>query len=140
MNEEEVQQRYAELELINQSFQQMQQQISLMNQQLQTLNKVNEALDAVKDVDGKSNVLVPLGGGVFVKSEIDKNSEFMVNVGSNVVVSKDYDNSKEIIKKQIEEVSQVMVTLEANMEELSSRAQGIQEELSKGISEISKEQ
>ena len=136
MNEEEVQKKYAEIQIINQNFQQIQEQISLLSQQLENLVKVNEALDSIKDIKEKTSVLVPLGGGLFMRSEIDKENSFLVNVGGDVLIKKDFDESKEIIKKQTGEVARIIEQLDVNLQGLSLRSQEIQEELSKYVSEL----
>jgi len=136
MNEEEVQKKYAEMQLINQNFQQIQQQVSLLSQQLENLVRVNEALDSIKEVKEKTSILAPLGGGLFMSSEINKENDFLVNVGGEVLVKKDFNESKEIIMKQTEEVARIIGQLEVNLQELSLRSQGIQEELNKCVSEL----
>lgn len=136
MKEEELQQKYAEIQLINQNFQQVQEQISLLSQQLENLIKVNEALDAIKDVKERNPILVPLGGGLFVKAEVDKKNDFVVNVGSETLIKKSWDDAKNIIAKQTEEVSGIIGQLEMNLHELSHRGQRLQEELSECVSEL----
>jgi prefoldin alpha subunit len=134
--QQEIQQKYAEIQLINQNFQQIQNNISLLNQQSEVLIKVNEALDSIKDVKERTSLLIPLGGGLFMKSKIDKKNDFFVSVGSDVLVKKDLEESKKIIKKQIDEISEVISQLEMNLHELSLRSQKIQEDLNKCIPEL----
>jgi len=136
MNEEEVQQKYAEIQLINQNFQQIQEQISLLNNQMEVLIRVDETLDSVKEIKEKTSMLVPIGGGIFMNADVDKKTDFLVNVGGDVLLKKNFDESKNVVKEQTKEVSRIIGQLETNLQVLSERSQEIQEGLSKHLSNL----
>ena len=136
MNEEEIQKKYAEIQILNQNFQQIQEQISLLNNQLEVLIKVDETLDSVKEVKEKTSILVPIGGGIFMRADVSKETVFLVNVGGDVLLKKSFDESKNVVKEQTKEVSRIIGQLETNLQVLSERSQEIQEGLSKHLSNL----
>lgn len=136
MNEEEIQKKYAEIQILNQNFQQIQEQISLLNNQLEVLIKVDETLDSVKEVKEKTSILVPIGGGIFMRADVSKETVFLVNVGGDVLLKKNFDESKNVVKEQTKEVSRIIGQLETNLQVLSERSQEIQEGLSKHLSNL----
>ena len=128
---EELQRKYLELQMINQNFQQIQEQITILVQQMKQLENTGDSLESLEKSDDKNPILVPLGGGLFAKSNFSKKEDFLLNVGSGVLVEKSLADSKDAVRNQIEEIAGIVTQLEVNLQHLSAEAQHIQEDIGK---------
>jgi len=125
----QLQEKYMQMQLIEQQMQQIQKQLKLIEQQVQELNLTEQALDDLKDTKAGTEILVPIASGIFVKAELKDNKDLAVNVGADTVVKKDVGEAKKLITNQLEEITKIQQDLTENLEKLSISAQNIQKEL-----------
>ena len=132
-NEEEIKKAYAELQLLNQQFQQIYQNLSLIEKQIIDLNLLKENIIELKSIKKGTPLFVPLGSGVYIKSTFDENSEILVNVGSDTLVKKDIPESKRVIEQQIEKLTKIFNQMETELNNIAVNMQRLQEELNEII-------
>lgn len=142
MNEEEqkLQQKYIELQLLDQQIKQIQQQLVLLEQQISDLTILEESLNEIKKVELNSEILAPLGAGVFIKASIKDNKEVLMNVGSNINVKKKIPDAIEIVKAQKEELQNIIRQTENELQKAGVQGMLLQEELQKATSNPKEEQ
>ena len=63
---------------------------------------------SLEDLNEGSELLIPLGAGIYAKAKLEDSKEFLVNVGSNVIVKKSEDEVKEMIDKEIKEIEKLL--------------------------------
>ncbi len=63
---------------------------------------------SLEDLKENSELLIPLGAGIYAKAKLTDAKEFLVNVGSNVIVKKSIDEVKEMIDKEIAEIEKLL--------------------------------
>jgi prefoldin alpha subunit len=129
MKKEEVMEKYTELQLLDQQINQMQQQLNLLENKLIQLNTLSENLEDIGKTKKDSEILAPLGAGIFVKSSIKDSKNILMNVGSNVVIEKDIPTSKRLVKDQITEVENLLSSLTHEVSQFHLRAQDLRKEL-----------
>ncbi len=105
--QQELQQRILELNMLDAKFKEMQQQIQIVDQQLNELQILENNLNEIEKTKENSETLSQLGPGVFIKSSIKKNNEVFVDIGSKIIVKKNPEETKQLIKKRIEQVMNV---------------------------------
>ncbi len=127
----EMQQKYLELQIIDQQLKQLQKQIQTIDAQIIELNNTKANIDDLENIKPGSGVLIPVNPGIFFKGVIKNSKEFKVNVGANTVVNKSATETKELINQQINEMSDVREQLLGNMQELILQAQVVQRDLEK---------
>jgi len=127
-----MQQKYMELQMLNQQLQQVQQQLQTVEQQSMEVEFVIDALENLAKVDVGSEVLVPLSSGIFVKAKLQDNKELVVNVGGNTTVTKTIPEVQEMLKKQVKELQKVKDDLAGKFTESANKMQKLQMELMKG--------
>jgi prefoldin alpha subunit len=88
------------------------QQLESLKHQLMELDGVKESLSQLKK-DEKGEILVPFGGGVFVKAKVENRNQVILNSGSSIAVEKDIDSVLELVEKQIKQLQEI----EAQMNE-----------------------
>ncbi len=129
MNEEKIKQKYLELQFLNQQIQQVQQQLALIEQQIIELTTINLTLLEVSKTKKGNKILVPLGAGVYVDSELKDNKEVLMNVGAGVVVKKSIEESKKIVEEQLKELKGIREQFIINLEKAAEHGNLLQEEL-----------
>jgi len=133
-NQEELQQKYAQFQL-------MQQQIEEVNKHLEMLQEQNAELDisltAVQEISKTkvgNDFLAPLANGIFIKGIIQDNQKLVVNVGSGVTVEKNPEEVGKLLEQQKEELSKQLIETQAVFAELNQEMINLYNEL-KGDSE-----
>jgi len=129
MEKKQLQEKYMQMQLIEQQMQQIQKQLRLIEQQLQELTLTEQALDDLKNTKTGTEILVPIASGIFVKAELKDNKELAVNVGADTVVKKNVGEAKKLITNQLDEITKIQQDLTLNMEKLQLSAQSTQKEL-----------
>ena len=134
---QEIQQKYIELQILNQQIKKIQEQFMLLQQQLAELTSLELSLAEMKDVKKDSEVFSSLGSGIFVNSKLSATENVLVNVGAGVLVTKTVDEAVNLVKTQINNINQSQETIK---EELT-KAVMYSEQLTQELNELaSKEQ
>jgi len=132
----ELQEKYIELQLLNQHAQEIQKQIQAVEMQLTKLISAKEAVSELENTKIGSELYVQLAPGIFVKGELKENKEVQVSVGGNVVVPKSISEAKELIDRQIKELENFQEQLNAELQITAQKAVEVEkamEALSKNV-------
>ena len=120
------------------------QQSELIKQQIELIQasiaEVDAFLNTLDDIEGKDSIeaFVPVGAGTFVKGELKDTDEIIVSIGAGLAVKKDADGAREIISGQkedlknsrdkmlanLQQVTDVVGSLQAQAEQIAAAAQG----------------
>lgn len=103
-------------------------------QDLQTQKQdIDEAIEAVENLDSGSTVQVPLGGGAYVRAEISDIDEVIVDLGADYSAERDRDGAvdslgskQETLDDRIEELRSEITEIETETERLEDRAEQLQ--------------
>jgi prefoldin alpha subunit len=126
---QELQEKYIELQILDQTIKQIQQQLSILDQQLFELQRLNENLEEISKVNLNSDILTPLGAGVFIKTQLKENQEVFMNVGSNVITKKTIAESKKIIDEELQKIKITILQMEQEITQATINATNIQQEI-----------
>lgn len=128
---EETQQKYALLQMIDQQVKQTQRQIkSLRNQQEDLLGSM-QALNDITIAEIGSEILVPVTNGIFVRATLQEKETVTVNIGAQVAVQKTILGAKHLLEEQFKEVENVLTQLIRDAQELAAQGQHLEQELVK---------
>ena len=127
--EKEIQQKYLELQLMDQQIKQIQKNIDLIENQIIELESVNQSLEELGNVKPGTEILVPVSGGVFAKAELKDNKNLVVNVGARTSVKKTIPQTRKMITEQINEIAGTRDELLLQLQQSVKKAQQIQQEL-----------
>lgn len=97
-NNEEMQRKIMEINILENRLVQLEQQFNLIDQKVMEQQLLQMNLDELKKSKSKE-MLLPLGNNVFISGKVE-NPEIFVNVGARVIVKKDTEKAKEIIERQ----------------------------------------
>jgi len=129
VEQQEIQEKYIELQFIAQQMQAVQQQVSAMEEQSQEINSVIASLASLLNAKKGSKTLVPVSEGLFVQGTIENTEELMVNVGSNVVVRKSIPDTQSLLNERVRELETHNQKMRARLAELVAKAQQLESQL-----------
>ncbi len=131
MNESHIKERYMEYQFLMQQLQQLQENVSALEKHIGDLNSLNVNLTGIKQSKVNSEVLMPLGSGIFLKGELKDNSSVIMNVGNGICVDKTLEEAKDTVSKQLEEVTLVLEQLRDETTDTMEKLTVLQEEFQK---------
>jgi prefoldin alpha subunit len=126
---QKLQQKYMELQILDQQMKQIQKQLQLIEMQLSEVEATKEALNDLKNTKTDSEILAPISNGIFVKGKLIDNQKLAVNVGSGTVVEKSVPELIKIIDEQEQEIKKAHDSLAAEMQKLGTKALEIEKTL-----------
>jgi prefoldin alpha subunit len=94
---------------------------------------INEAIDAIQNLESGGTVQVPLGGGAYVRAEIADIDEVIVDLGADYSAERDregavssLESKQETLDGRIEGVRSEITEIETETEKLEDRAEQLQ--------------
>ena len=130
-NEEELQQKYLQFQLLQQQLEQVNEHLQMLNQQNAELDISVNAVAELSQTEVNNEILAPIANGIFLKAKLTDNKKFIVNVGSDTTVEKTIPEVIKLLEEQKQQVYQQLVEADAIMQELTSQAQIIYQEIEK---------
>ena len=102
MEKEQFQRAIFDMQVMEGKLKQLDQQMSMLEQSLMEIERLGESLDDFKKAEktDKSEAILPLGGGMFVKGSLAKTENVLVSIGAGVIVEKDVGEAKKMVEKR----------------------------------------
>lgn len=98
----------------------------------------SQSLDDIRNIKEKTEILVPISSGIYAKADIKETKNFIVNVGANTALNKDIKSTKEIVENQVAEIKKLQENLVEQLNQQTTKATVLEQEMSKIASEIKK--
>ena len=97
---------------------------------------IDEAVDAIGQIETGSTIQVPLGGGAYVRAEVQDLDEIVVSLGGDYAAELDEESAvdaletrKEALDDQIDDVTEEKQEFESEREQLEAQAQQMQQQM-----------
>lgn len=90
-------------------------QLQFVQEQIVEMNEFTKTLDSFNESE-ESEILAPLGKGVYMKAKKEKGEKLFVQTGAGVVVRKTPEEAKRVITGQIKKFTEVKIHLTAQLE------------------------
>jgi prefoldin alpha subunit len=118
--EEKVQSLVSELRVIETYTTEINNRISMI---ARAIMENRSALELIKTYPDKkiTEILVAIGGGLFLKASAPPPEKFIVNVGAQLALEKTKDNAISYIEERLKELENAVNTLESQRIELSKK-------------------
>ena len=94
--EEELRKLSVEMRFLEQTAETLQQRLSMLNAAITDLSYANMTLDGVEKEKENAELLVPIGGGSYVKMKLASSDKIVVRIGAGVSVEKQLPEAKAI--------------------------------------------
>ena len=135
-NQAKIQEKYLELKFLEQKINQVNEQILELEKQSLTFNLLSENLEDIQKTKTGEKIFVPLGSGLFMKSQLKDNKEVLINIGSDVLIKKDISEARVFIKEQIDQIESTINIIDKTLQKLVLEGQKLQSELKELVYEI----
>ena len=137
MKEEEIQRQLYQIELYKQQINRLQEELGKIELLKLEILKSIESMEGLKQ---SKEVLVPLGGGVFVRAVVEDRDKVIVNVGADVFVEKSIDETIEDLKGSSEELNRAESRIKEQIAKTLAVVEKLQKELESKVSVMEKGQ
>ncbi len=125
MDEQELQSRLMEIEMIKQQLGQMDQQRAQINARLMDAEAAAKTIADMKDTDGALDILVPVGGGMFSKATVSDAGKLIVHVGADIAVEKSLPEAKALMDEMTSGYRKMFNDIEADIQNLQNHGESI---------------
>ena len=127
---EEIRKQFYELELYNQQVKKLQEELGKIEIMKMELMKSIESMEGLKE---SKELLIPLGGGAFVKAEVIDSEKVIVGAGADVFLEKNIDEVIEDFKKSSEELTNAETMVKEQIEKTVKFMDKMQQDLEKKV-------
>lgn len=128
-SEQELQQRYVELQLLDRQIKELQQQIQIIDEQTLEFRVGVQGLNDIEKSKQGVEILVPVSNGVFAKATLNDASELLVSVGSNVMVMKTLKDTKKLLNEKISTLNQYRQEVLMSLQRLDQEIRKLETEV-----------
>ncbi|MBT4651698.1 prefoldin subunit alpha [Candidatus Woesearchaeota archaeon] len=131
--QENQQQKYLQLQMLQQQIEQISQNAELMNQQLTEIDDSQEALKQLQETPEGNEILTPIANGIFIKAAIKNTEKLTINVGADVAIEKTAPEVITMLDGHKEELHKNLVEINTVLESLSEQATEIYNSLEEKV-------
>ena len=119
--DEEIARNMSLIEYYKEQLSSIDMQVQYLQAAVADYHKAKMTVDQLDKTEGATDILVPVGLGVFINASIENTSKVLVDIGAGLVTEKTVDGAVKKIDERIE-------SLQENQKRLLSLAQQIQTE------------
>lgn len=119
--EEELRKLSIEMRYLEQTAETLQQRISMVNAAMTDLTYAKMSLDDLEKEKEDSELLVPIGGGSYIKVKLANTDSVVVGVGAGVSVEKTLPEAKDIVKERLSELEKTIMAAQQQFAQVAQR-------------------
>ncbi len=119
--EDELRQLSVEMRYLEQAAETLQQRLSMLSAAITDLSYANMTLDGVEAEKENSELLVPIGGGSYVKTKLASPDKVVVSIGSGVSIEKQFTEAKAMVKERLDELQKSAVAAQQQFSQVAER-------------------
>ena len=123
--DKDMQGKMMELETFKSQLQQYQQQKSQIMMTVQEMMSAKATIDGMKDAKDGEEMIIPIGGGTFIRGTLSDAKNVVSSVGADIAVTKDAASAKKHIEAQIKSAEESVAQLDSEMQRIEMQAQNI---------------
>ena len=120
--DEDIQSKMMEMESYRTQLQQYQMQKSQIMLNVQELLNARTTLEGIKSAKNGTEIMIPIGGGTFIKGKIEDTASVVTSVGADIAVTKNIEDAEKFLEKQLKLGEETVMKIESYMEALDNRA------------------
>jgi prefoldin alpha subunit len=127
--EEEVRRLIVELRLLEGTAETLQSRIKFLNDAFAELSLTSKTLEGIEKEKVDAPILVPIGGGSYIKASLTDVDRVVYGVGAGVAIEKTLKEAKEGIANRLAQIERTRQTLEQQLAEVLNKIQEDQNRL-----------
>ena len=118
MSDEQTQQLLYQLQMLEGYVSELTQRESTL---MGIMREASAAIESIKSIGTKTDSLVPLGLGAFVKTQLSSNDKIILNVGAGVAIEKDKDATINYLESRLKEIEIALQDISAKRHDAATR-------------------
>lgn len=89
---------------------------------IRTLMEIRGGLSTLKGLNklATSEVLIPIGGGVFVNAKIPPSDKFLVGIGANVIIERNKEDAIKYVENRFNEIENAVKGTDAHRKDINN--------------------
>lgn len=119
--EEELRRLSIEMRLLEQTAETLQQRISMITAAMTDLSYAQMTLESVEKEKENTELLVPIGGGSYLKAKLAAPDKVVVGIGAGVSVEKTLQEAKDLVKERLEEMEKTLNAVQQQFAQVAER-------------------
>ncbi len=120
-DEEELRKLSVEMRLLEQTAETLQQRMSMLNAAMTDLTYANLTLEGIETESENAELLVPVGGGSYVKAKLSSSDKVIVGMGAGVSIEKTVSEAKTILKERLDELGKSATAAQQQFSQIAER-------------------
>ncbi len=116
--EEELRRLSVESRLLEQTAEAVQSRVNMVNAVVSDLTYASVSLEGLEKEKADTELLVPIGGSSYVKAKLENTDKLIVGIGAGVSVEKTLPETKDIIKRRLEELEKARLSLQTQFSQV----------------------
>ena len=137
--EEELRRISVELRILEQTAETLSSRINMVNTMIADLTYASMTLEGLEKQKENAELLVPIGGGSYIKAKLETPNKVTVGIGAGVSVEKTLQEAKDIINKRLEDLGKTRVSLQQQFSQIVERINEDRERFEELAAEFRKE-
>ena len=126
---QQLQQKYLEMQLLEQQVKEVQNHLLTLNQKSQELKILDGNLSEIKKIKEKKEIFSQIGSGVFIKAKLEDTKNVIVDIGANTAIQSTVEDAKTLITEQTKKITNSISYIEDKLENLAKQMQSTQQEM-----------
>ncbi len=131
MSEDPLRSLVIELQYLEGTAQAIQQRISLIDAAMTEMQVANSTVEGLKSETVGTDVLMPIGGGSYIRAKLSDNEKLIVGIGADVAIEKTFPEALESYGARFSELQKARSALEQQIARVAARIDKGREELQK---------
>jgi len=119
--DEELRKLSLEMRYLEQTAETLQQRISMVNAAISDLTYANLTLDGIDKEKENAELLVPIGGGAYVKVKLEDANKIIVGMGAGVSIEKTLVEAKTTLKERLDELEKTVNVAQQQFTQVADR-------------------
>lgn len=128
-DEEEFRRLVAEIRFLEGAAESIRSRINIINAVLAEFNSASKTLEGLEKEKVEVPILVPIGGGSYVKARLDDPDKVIYGIGAGVALEKSMNEAREDISNRIAELDRTRRSLEQQLNQIIEKARDDQNRL-----------
>ena len=129
MEKEELERKILEFNLIDTKIKELDQNLALLEKQITELQTCQISLDELKNAKKDTEMLSPLGSGIFTKTKLLDNSNVIIDIGAKILCKKNLDDAKKIVQNKLDQALEIREKLINEINILIQKVAEIEKEI-----------
>ena len=137
-NEDLLRQLIVQLQTLETTYQEIRSRLSLLDAALSEISVASMTLKGIETLDNDSEILIPIGGGSFVKAKLSDSNNVIHSIGSGVSTEKtidlaqaDFDNRlsdfqkfRNTLNQQLNQATMAITNIRNQIQQITQKYEG----------------